>query len=96
MSLLIYDDTSNFGLTLELTEGRSGQKFTWIQRINAAIEVARGIQFLHTGMVPGVYSNHLRITDILLSHDLHAKISKCNLPLLTENKRLVSRHLYFS
>ncbi|CAA2949318.1 probable inactive leucine-rich repeat receptor kinase At3g03770 [Olea europaea subsp. europaea] len=85
---LVFEYVPNGTLRKYISEGRSGQKFTWIQRINAAIEVARGIQFLHTGMVPGVYSNHLRITDILLSHDLHAKISKCNLPLLTENKRL--------
>ncbi|KAK6140434.1 hypothetical protein DH2020_025818 [Rehmannia glutinosa] len=76
-----------FTLPISSTDGQSGQKFTWTQRITAAIGVARGIQFLHTGIVPGVYSNCLKITDILLDRDLHVKISKYNLPLLTENRR---------
>ena len=73
------------GLTLCLTEGHSRQTLTWTQRIAAAIGVAKGIEFLHTGFVPGVYSNNLRITDILLDRDLIAKISSYNLPLLAEN-----------
>ncbi|KAL3623285.1 hypothetical protein CASFOL_032101 [Castilleja foliolosa] len=71
-----------------IPERQSGQKLTWTQRITAAIGVARGIQFLHTGIVPGVYSNRLKITDILLDGDLRVKISKYNLPLLTENRKL--------
>ncbi|KAL2478133.1 putative inactive leucine-rich repeat receptor-like protein kinase [Forsythia ovata] len=84
---LIFEYVPNGTLRKFVSEGHSGQKFTWTQRITAAIEVARGIQFLHTGMVPGAYSNHLKITDVLLDHDLHVKISKCNLPLLAENRR---------
>lgn len=57
---------------------------TWSQRIAAAIGVAKGIQFLHAGIVPGVFSNKLKITDILLDLNLVAKISSHNLPLLTE------------
>lgn len=72
------------------TDGQSGQKFTWTQRIAAAIGVAKGLLFLHTGIVPGVYSNRLKITDVLLDHDLHVKIKKFNLPLLTENRKSVS------
>lgn len=78
------------------TDGKSGQKFTWTQRIAAGIGVARGIQFLHTGIVPGVYSNRLKITDILLDHDLHVKINKYNLPLFTENRRLVSEEVFLT
>lgn len=73
------------GLTLYLAEGRSRQTLSWTQRIAAAIGVAKGIEFLHTGIVPGVYSNNLKITDILLDQNLVAKISSYNLPLLAEN-----------
>ena len=72
-----------------MAEELSGHKFSWTRRIAAAIGVARGLQFLHTGIVPGVYSNNLKITDILLDHDLHAKISNYNLPLLAEERRTV-------
>ncbi|KAK2983465.1 hypothetical protein RJ640_006478 [Escallonia rubra] len=77
--------------------GLPGQKFSWIQRLAAAIGVVRGIQFLHTGIVPGVFSNNLRITDVLLDQDFHVKISRYNLPLLAENRRLVCQaqlHLF--
>lgn len=73
-------------LTVHMTEVVSGHKFTWTQRIAAAIGVARGIQFLHTGIVPGVFSNDLKITDVLLDHELHVKINNYNLPLLAENR----------
>lgn len=43
----------------------------------------KGIQFLHTGIVPGVYSNSMKITDVQLDHNLHIKLSKYNLPLLS-------------
>lgn len=65
------------------------QTLTWVQRIAAAIGVAKGIQFLHTGIVPGVFSNNLKITDILLDQNLVAKISSYNLPLLAENMKKV-------
>ncbi|KAJ0014920.1 hypothetical protein Pint_20678 [Pistacia integerrima] len=65
-------------------EGRARQSLTWTQRITAAIGVAKGIQFLHTGIMPGVFSNNLKTTDILLDQNLVAKISSYNLPLLAE------------
>lgn len=66
-------------------EERGTKSLSWTQRIAAAAGVAKGIQFLHTGIVPGVYSNGLKITDILLDHNLAAKISSYNLPLLAES-----------
>ncbi|KAL8529387.1 hypothetical protein ACS0TY_006710 [Phlomoides rotata] len=84
---LVFEYVPNGTLRSFVSDGQSGHKFTWAQRIAAAIGVARGIQFLHTGIVPGVYSNRLKITDILLDNDLHVKIKKYNLPLLTENRR---------
>ncbi|KAL0380088.1 UNVERIFIED_CONTAM: putative inactive leucine-rich repeat receptor-like protein kinase [Sesamum angustifolium] len=85
---LVFEYVPNGTLRSFVSEGQPGQKFTWKQRIGAAVGVARGIQFLHTGIVPGVYSNRLKITDVLLDHDLHVKISKYNLPLLAETRRL--------
>ena len=70
-------------------DGHLQQKLTWTQRMAAATGVAKGIQFLHTGMVPGIFSNQLKITDALMDHDFHVKISKYNLPLLAENGRPV-------
>lgn len=68
-----------------MSEKRGKRVLTWSQRISAAIGVAKGIQFLHTGIVPGIYANYVKITDVLLDQNLIAKISSYNLPLLTEN-----------
>ncbi|KAM3266603.1 hypothetical protein P3L10_003598 [Capsicum annuum] len=48
------------------------------------------MQFLHTGIVSGIFSNQLKITDVLLDQNFHLRISKYNLPLLTENKKMDS------
>lgn len=89
----------NLNLNLNLfsiAEGHAGDRFSWTQRISAIIEVARGIQFLHTGIVPGIFANHLKITDVLLDADFRVKISKYNLSLLAEdNDRLVCQKIYF-
>lgn len=65
--------------------GRARRKLTWSQRIAASIGIAKGIQFLHAGITPGIFSNNLRITDILIDQNMAAKISSYNLPLLAEN-----------
>lgn len=69
--------------------GLQGQKLSWTKRISAAIETVKGVQFLHTGIVPGVCSNSLKITDILLDQDLHVKISCYNLPIVVEHGGMV-------
>ncbi|XP_073151586.1 probable inactive leucine-rich repeat receptor-like protein kinase At3g03770 [Henckelia pumila] len=84
---LVFEYVPNGTLRRYISEVQSRQKFTWTQRIAAAIEVARGIQFLHTGNTPGVYLNHLKITDVLVDQNLHVKINKYNLQLLAENRR---------
>ncbi|KAH0981148.1 hypothetical protein GBA52_008325 [Prunus armeniaca] len=83
---LIFEFVPNGTLRGCISEGPPGRKLTWPQRIIAAIGVAKGIQFLHTGIVPGVKSNNLRIKNVLLDHDLHVKISSYNLPLLAESR----------
>ncbi|KAH6802544.1 Leucine-rich repeat protein kinase family protein [Perilla frutescens var. frutescens] len=67
------------------TSERRRQKLSWAQRIAAATGVAKGIQFLHTGIVPGLFSNNIKIKDVLLDQNLVAKISSYNLPLLSDS-----------
>ncbi|CAK7341523.1 unnamed protein product [Dovyalis caffra] len=86
---LVFEYVPNGTLRSWISGGHARQKLHWTNRIAAAIGVAKGIQFLHTGIVPGVYSNNLKITDVLLDQNLVAKISSYNLPLLAENKGMV-------
>ncbi|KAK7824959.1 putative lrr receptor-like serine/threonine-protein kinase [Quercus suber] len=50
-------------------------------RMAITIGVARGVQFLHTGITPGIFGNKLKIDNILLDDSLTAKISSYNIPL---------------
>lgn len=69
---------------------------SWSQRIGAAIGVTKGIQFLHTGIVPGVYSNDLKIEDVLMDQNLVAKISSYHLPLLSNMGKVRSKQWHFT
>ncbi|XP_010524998.1 PREDICTED: probable inactive leucine-rich repeat receptor-like protein kinase At3g03770 isoform X2 [Tarenaya hassleriana] len=79
---LIFEYVPNGNLRSWISDVHMGRLLTWEQRISTAIGVAKGIQFLHTGIVPGVYANNLKTTDVLLDNNLGAKISSYNLPLL--------------
>lgn len=62
---------------------------SWSQRIAAAIGIVKGIQFLHTGILPRVFSGSLKITDVLLDQNFGAKISTYNLPLLEKVEKVL-------
>lgn len=76
-----------------MTDRHYRKSLTWTQRIEAAIGVAKGIQFLHTEIVPGVYSNNIKITDVLLDQNFVAKISGYNLPLLSNMGKVLRKLL---
>ncbi len=48
---------------------------TWSERLAAAIGAGRGIHHLHTGVVPPVFDNNLKITSILLGESMDAQVS---------------------
>ncbi|KDP21216.1 hypothetical protein JCGZ_21687 [Jatropha curcas] len=64
-----------------LTEWRKKDVLKWPQRMAITIGVARGIQFLHTGVAPGIFGNNLNIENILLDESLTAKLSNNNIPM---------------
>ncbi|CAN4109388.1 unnamed protein product [Withania somnifera] len=85
---LVFEYVPNGTLRNWISDTHAKQRLTWTQRIAAAIGVARGMQFLHTGIVPGIFSNNIKITDILLDQNFVAKICSYNLPILDENIKL--------
>jgi len=56
----------------------------WPQRMAMSIGIARGVQFLHTGVAPGIYGNNLKIENILLDDSLNAKVSRYSIPLASK------------
>lgn len=82
---LVFEYVPNGTLRSWISDAHAKRRLTWTQRIAAATGVARGMQFLHTGIVPGIFSNNIKITDILLDQNFVAKIYSYNLPILDEN-----------
>ncbi|KAL1355097.1 probable LRR receptor-like serine/threonine-protein kinase At1g14390 [Arachis hypogaea] len=64
-----------------LTDRIRRETLKWPQRMAISIGIARGIQFLHTGVTPGIYGNNLRIENILLDNSLNPKVSGYSIPL---------------
>ncbi|XP_028761312.1 probable inactive leucine-rich repeat receptor-like protein kinase At3g03770 [Neltuma alba] len=85
---LVFEYAPNGTLKSWISDENPSKSLGWTQRIAAAIGVAKGIQFLHTGILPGVYSNNIRITDVLLDQNLVSKICSYNLPLLSNLEKV--------
>ncbi|VVB03913.1 unnamed protein product [Arabis nemorensis] len=64
-----------------LTDCKKKEVLKWPQRMAIAIGIARGIQFLHMGVAPGIFGNNLKIENILLDETLTVKISGYTIPL---------------
>lgn len=64
-----------------LTDKRKKETLKWPQRIAISIDIARGIQFLHTGVKPGIFGNSIKIENILMDDSLSAKVSGYSIPL---------------
>ncbi|KAF3615241.1 putative inactive leucine-rich repeat receptor-like protein kinase [Capsicum annuum] len=82
---LVFEYVPNGTLRRWISDKHARRKLTWIQRIESATGVAKGLHFLHNGIVPGIFSNNLKITNILLDQNLVAKINSYNSPILSEN-----------
>ncbi|XP_076938570.1 putative inactive leucine-rich repeat receptor-like protein kinase At3g03770 isoform X2 [Bidens hawaiensis] len=81
---VVFEYAPNGSLRDWISGKNSGRTLSGSQRIAAAIGIVKGIQFLHSGIVPRMFSN-LKITDVLLDQNLAAKISCYNLPLLDQH-----------
>lgn len=71
---LIYEYVSNRTLRTRLA-GRGQDGFGWLQRLLVIIGAAKGIHFLHSGLVPGIFDNNVKATNILLDQNLVPKLS---------------------
>ncbi|KAF9605782.1 hypothetical protein IFM89_018448 [Coptis chinensis] len=76
---LVFEYVSNSTLRNHLTDRRKREMLKWSHRLAVTMGVAKGIQFLHTGVAPGIFGNDVKIENILLDENLTAKISNYNL-----------------
>ncbi|XP_027346231.1 probable LRR receptor-like serine/threonine-protein kinase At1g14390 isoform X2 [Abrus precatorius] len=78
---IVFEYISTVSLRDQLTDGRKREMVKWPQRMAISIGIARGVQFLHTGVAPGIFGNNLKIENILLDDSLNAKVSRYKISL---------------
>ncbi|KAK0574194.1 hypothetical protein LWI29_019572 [Acer saccharum] len=81
---IVLEHISKGSLCDYFNDWKKKEMLKWPERMAIIIGAARGIQFLHTGVAPGVFGNNLKIENILLDESLTAKISGYNIPLPTK------------
>ncbi|KAL1365721.1 hypothetical protein HN51_013710 [Arachis hypogaea] len=82
---IVFEHISNVSLRDQLTDWRKRDMLKWPQRMAISIGIARGVQFLHTGVAPGIFGNNLKVENILLDDSLNAKVSRYSIPLPSKN-----------
>ncbi|XP_048226394.1 probable LRR receptor-like serine/threonine-protein kinase At1g14390 [Ricinus communis] len=78
---VVLEHVSNGSLSDYLTDRRKKDILKWPQRMSITVGVARGIQFLHTGVAPGIFGNNIKIENVLLDESLTAKLSNYTIPM---------------
>lgn len=72
---LVYEFMQNGSLESRLHGHSSGSALTWSLRMKIALDVARGLEYLHERCDPGVLHRDLKSSNILLDTNFNAKVS---------------------
>ncbi|AQK99116.1 probable receptor-like protein kinase At1g11050 [Zea mays] len=56
-------------------QGRRRPALSWAQRRTVLLDVARGLEYLHYGVKPGIYHRDIKATNILLDADMRARVA---------------------
>ncbi|PKA54500.1 putative inactive leucine-rich repeat receptor-like protein kinase [Apostasia shenzhenica] len=81
---LIYEYVPNGNFRDHLAERSMESVLKWPDRLAALIGIAKAVNFLHTGVIPGFLNNQLKTHNVLLDEHLVAKVSDYGLSIITE------------
>ncbi|CAI0454441.1 unnamed protein product [Linum tenue] len=75
--MLIYEFMSNGSLAnLLYSKDNDAIILSWEDRVQIALDISHGIEYLHEGAVPPVIHRDLKSANILLDLSMRAKVSK--------------------
>lgn len=72
--MLIYQFMSN-GSLASLLYGQEERSLSWDERLQIALDISHGIEYLHEGAVPPVIHRDLKSANILLDQSMRAKVA---------------------
>ncbi|KAL3525813.1 hypothetical protein ACH5RR_014185 [Cinchona calisaya] len=72
--MLIYEFMSN-GSLANLLYNEGERALSWEERLQIALDISHGIEYLHDGAVPPVIHRDLKSANILLDHSMRAKVA---------------------
>ncbi|XP_023729640.1 probable inactive leucine-rich repeat receptor-like protein kinase At3g03770 isoform X2 [Lactuca sativa] len=83
---LVYEYVHN-GNYRSLLSGNGSENVVlkWGDRLRILTGVAKAVHFLHTGLIPGFFSNRLKANNILLNEDGMGKLSDYGLSIIAED-----------
>nr|XP_048330902.1 probable inactive leucine-rich repeat receptor-like protein kinase At3g03770 isoform X1 [Ziziphus jujuba var. spinosa]XP_048330903.1 probable inactive leucine-rich repeat receptor-like protein kinase At3g03770 isoform X1 [Ziziphus jujuba var. spinosa] len=81
---LVYEYVPNGSFRDHLCENSSRKVLNWSERLAVLIGVAKAVHFLHTGIIPGFFTNRLKTNNILLNEHGMAKLSDYGLSIVSE------------
>ncbi|KAL3682273.1 hypothetical protein R1sor_000295 [Riccia sorocarpa] len=76
--LVVTEYVDNGNLRSHISEREEG--LSWVRRLAAVIGAAKGVHYLHHGVVPSIFHHDLRMANILMDHNYVPKISDYGLP----------------
>ncbi|URD87391.1 STYKc [Musa troglodytarum] len=82
---LVYELMQNGSLEAQLHGPSHGSALTWHMRVKIALDIARGLEYLHEHCNPPVIHRDLKCSNILLDSDFNAKISDFGLSVSVGN-----------
>ncbi|KAK1572428.1 hypothetical protein Q3G72_032531 [Acer saccharum] len=87
---LVYEMMQNGSLENQLHGPTHGSDLTWHQRLKIAVDVARGLEYLHEHCNPPIVHRDLKSSNILLDSSFNAKLSDFGLAVTagTQNKNV--------
>ncbi|WOL19063.1 putative receptor-like protein kinase [Canna indica] len=83
--ILVYELMQNGSLETQLHGPSHGSALTWYIRMKIALDIARGLEYLHEHCNPPVIHRDIKSSNILLDSDFNAKIADFGLAVIGRN-----------